>query len=45
MAFTDNQYAAARPTLWHLTHQENLHLTRQAGRLLPSALLDLTASA
>lgn len=40
MAFTDNQYAVARPTLWHLTHQENLHLIRQAGRLLPSALLD-----
>jgi len=40
VAFTDNQYAAARPTLCHLTHQENLHLIRQAGRSLPSVLLD-----
>ena len=39
MAFTTDEYAAARPTLWHLTHQDNLPMIRQTRRMLPAAVL------
>lgn len=39
MTFTTDEYAVARPTLWHLTHHNNLPLIRQAKRLFPAAVL------
>ena len=37
VAFSLDQYAALRPTLWHLTHRDNLPLIRSSRRLLPAA--------
>ena len=39
MGFSIAQYAALRPTLWHLTHSQNLELIRKAGVLMPTILL------
>jgi len=45
MGFSIAQYADLRPTLWHLTHRQNLDLIREsrflkAAELLTSANLD-----
>ena len=46
MAFTLEEYAQLRPTLWHLTHAKNLPLIRKnrtllcAARLVPQGLPD-----
>ena len=36
MGFSIAQYAALRPTLWHLTHSQNLELIRKTGLLMPA---------
>ena len=36
MAFSIPQYAKLRPTLWHLTHRENLNLIRKSRILMPA---------
>lgn len=36
MAFSIAEYAAVRPTLWHLTHSENLTLIRKSRTLMPA---------
>lgn len=40
MAFTLEKYASLRPTLWHLTHEDNLPLIRETRHLLPANVLD-----
>ena len=39
MGFSIAQYAALRPTLWHLTHSQNLGLIRKTGLLMPAKRL------
>lgn len=39
VGFSIAQYAALRPTLWHLTHSQNLELIRKARVLMPASLL------
>lgn len=39
VGFSIAQYASLRPTLWHLTHSENLELIKKAGVLMPTILL------
>jgi hypothetical protein len=36
MAFSIAQYAKVRPTLWHLTHRDNLHFIRTSRTLKPA---------
>jgi hypothetical protein len=36
VAFSIPQYAELRPTLWHLTHRENLDLIRKSRVLMPA---------
>jgi hypothetical protein len=42
VAFSIAQYAALRPTLWHLTHRENLDLIRESRTLMPADHLTAT---
>jgi hypothetical protein len=42
MGFSIAQYAALRPTLWHLTHSQNLELIRKTGLLMPAKRLTST---
>jgi hypothetical protein len=39
VAFSIEQYARLRPTLWHLTHRENVDLIRASRILLPAGRL------
>src|SRR6202161_4132287 len=39
MGFSIAEYRALRPTLWHLTHRQNLELTRKSRDLKPADLL------
>jgi hypothetical protein len=39
VAFSIAQYAALRPTLWHLTHSNNLDSIRESRALMPAELL------
>ncbi len=39
MGFSIAEYAALRPTLWHLTHSQNLELIRKTGLLMPAKRL------
>src|SRR5258708_27195330 len=39
MGFSIAQYAALRPILWHLTHNQNLELIRKIGLLMPATRL------
>jgi hypothetical protein len=39
MGFSIAQYAALRPVLWHLTHNQNLELIRKIGLLMPARRL------
>jgi hypothetical protein len=36
VAFSIAQYAALRPTLWHLTHRQNLDLIKKSRFLMPA---------
>jgi hypothetical protein len=44
MGFSIAQYAALRPTLWHLTHSQNLELIRKTGLLMPAKRLTSAAA-
>jgi hypothetical protein len=37
MGFSNGEYGEIRPTLWHLTHRDNLSHIQRAGTLLPAA--------
>ena len=39
MGFSIAQYGALRPTIWHLTHSQNLELIRKSGLLMPAKRL------
>lgn len=43
MGFSIAQYAALRPTLWHLTHSQNLEFIRNSGTLMPAECLTSAA--
>jgi hypothetical protein len=36
VAFSIAQYAALRPTLWHLTHRQNLAFIKKSRLLMPA---------
>ena len=42
MGFSIAQYAELRPTLWHLTHSQNLDRIRKSGVLMPAEHLAST---
>ena len=44
MPFELNTYSRLRPTVWHLTHRENLARIRDVGEILPASLLLTTQS-
>ena len=39
IGFTTDEYASARPTLWHLTHQQNISFIQSKRCLLPAAIV------
>ena len=43
MTFTNSEFAARRPMLWHLTHRDNLPLIRESRKLRPAAILAPTS--
>jgi hypothetical protein len=43
MGFSIHRYAELRPTLWHLTHRQNLDLVRKSRLLEPAELLTTTS--
>jgi hypothetical protein len=44
MGFSIAQYAVLRPTLWHLTHGQNLELIKKTGLLMPAKCLASAAA-